>query len=934
MRPISVTLEGFGSYKNKVVFPLDTFGKDSLYLITGNTGAGKTTLFDAICFALYGVSSGGRREPNEMQFQNGEEEVPTSVELIFEVGGRTYGINRFFHVVKSRKDKLDAEGNVIENPPKEVKVKAKFWWVEPMTDVERVPLIKVSDINTKVKELLCLENGQFTQIAMIPQGSFQDVLLKKSEDRMKVLQRIFRTEKYEKVQARLDKEVLQLQQDIKSATKELERVEASMEFLDVGETWVSDFWGHVQRGEVPRSEEVSLWTKVQGEYERQLERHTEQGEEAFLALGVIRDYFTKLEEYKSLLKKREENDRKSKNQKTVIEKVTLDKEKTVLFPEEIETLKVRQSEIKKQLDLLAQLEKEEQILTRKQEDVGKTTAQEATLQREVNTIREGLEQEKEYVTSFEGLDIQRTTLEQTVEATRERENQWAVLEGSLVELSKMEQKKQKAKEVYQKYSEGYQKAKSEQETQYKIYLDEQAGVLAEQLEEGKPCLVCGSLEHPNPAKKGVSAPTAEQLDLLAQETEEKKLKWEEASRTAERVNLGFGEVLTRVKEQGKQCLGCEEVEALPNLLEKSRSSSTLAQDNALLLALVQQQQQWQKRKDGLPLWEQKLSTALENHKLIYGKRVELETAVTEQGRFLEKQRATLEGLDGKALKEEQIQCERVRLEKETGLRDTEFAWTQALEQLRRLEGEAEGLAQGTDFSLELEKEAEYQQQREKWEGVVATSQEQRQKLFAVVQQNGKWLPQLAEAVALVERLEKRSHWMAPLREAALGMESANLKMPFEIYVQRHYFDKVLLEANIALQEMNGRYEMICNEEKGDGKKVGLGISVLDVDTQVVRAGKTLSGGETFQASLALALGLSAVISQTTQSPPVESLFLDEGFDALDGESLKLAVKTLEDLAYAGRTIGIISHVEGLKEQIVKQVVIHKDHNGSKVKFVQ
>lgn len=934
MRPISVTLEGFGSYKNKVEFPLDTFGKDSLYLITGNTGAGKTTLFDAICFALYGVSSGGRREPEEMRFQNGEDEVSTSVELIFEVGGRAYGVRRYFHVVKSRKPKVDEEGNVLENQPKEVKVKAEFWWVNPMTDVERAPLVKPSDIGKKVEELLRLEKNQFTQIAMIPQGSFQDVLLKKSEERMKVLQRIFRTEKYEKVQSRLDKEVLQLQQEIKTATTELVRLEGSMEFLDVGERWVSDFWEHVQTGKVPQSEEVSLWTKVQEEFGRQLERHTEQGENALLELGVIRDYFTKLEDYKSLVKKREENDHKLKNQKTVIEKVELDKEKMVLFPQEIETLKVRQSEIKKQLDLLAQLEKDEQILKHKQEDVAKTLEKEATLQREMDTTREGLEQEKAYVKSCEGLDIQRTTLEQTVEATQERENQWAVLDVSLMELKKMEQKKQKAKGVYQKYSDGYQKAKLEQETQYKIYLDEQAGVLAEQLEEGKPCLVCGSLEHPNPAKKGVTAPTAEQLDELAQETEEKKLKWEEASRTAERVNLGFGEVLARVKEQGKQCLGSEEVEMLPNLLEKSRSNSTVAQDKALLLALVEQQQQWQKRKDGLPLWEQKLSTVLENHKLIYGKRVELETAVTEQGRFLEKQRATLQGFDGKALKEEQAQCERVRLEKETGLRVTEQGWTEALEQLRRLEGEAEGLAQGTDFSQELEKEEEYLQQREKWEQVVATSQDQTQKLFAVVQQNGKLLPQLADAVALVEKLEKRALWMVPLREAALGMENANLKMPFEIYVQRHYFDKVLLEANIALQEMNGRYEMICNEEKGDGKKVGLGISVLDVDTQVVRTGKTLSGGETFQASLALALGLSAVIAQTTQSPPVESLFLDEGFDALDGESLKLAVRTLEELAYAGRTIGIISHVEGLKEQIVKQVVIHKDHNGSKVKFVQ
>lgn len=924
MKPIHITLEGFGSYKNRVEFPLEKMGEEGLYLITGNTGAGKTTLFDGICFALFGMSSGGKREESDLEHNQGLGVGKSLVDLIFEVGGHRYQVYRYLHLIKSRKK---------ENEEAERKTdwKVEFKCLTAGTEAEKEVLTKKKEVEIKIKELLGLDGKKFTQIAMIPQGAFQDVLLKNTEERTEVLRSVFQTEDYEKLQEQVDVHYRATKVAVTEKEKELQRLEGEIarHSEDLGTT--AEYFDHLNHGKLPMEAKVPRLEEVQAIYGKRLAFLKRWEEKAEGELGQVRDWFTQLRSAKETLEKKEAVETQKKAQEVAVAGAREEKAAISGYPEEIKELEQRGEVLKQEVKRFGDLLEKEGVLEKDKKALEEKAVLEEGLSLEVEKAEKKWKEEGLYVESHQSLNVEMATLQQKVKEEKENLERYGVLEGALDLWEKKALEVTRGQEVYELRRGAYMTAKACYDKAQALFLDGQAGVLASRLKEGEPCTVCGSREHPNPAACLEEVPTEEELNGYKDTMEAEKERWERSSGKVSGLELEREKALTVVQEQGRQVFSCEDVERLRECLESGRRDSTLEEDRGLLEELEKTQKEWERRKEKLSAWEDSYKKKEQEYQLHREERVKSSVALEERGRVLEEERKELGEGTGEKQREELALCQAKGEEKTLAWENVEENLKKAEQLLTQLEGQAQGLGEVTADESLFDMESRYEKWQMKWQGVMDKCKEEYIPLYAVHERNARILPQLGAVVAESMALEKKLGWLKPLRQMVKGQ--GRMKMTFETYVQQRYFCMVLSAANRSLKGMNGAYEMLLRKENDKKGQVGLDIDVRHMDTGLVRRGQTLSGGESFQASLALALGFSEVISNSSQSAPLESLFLDEGFDALDGDSLMMAVGILEELACAGRTIGVISHVEGLKEQIPRKIVVTKDARGSRVRFV-
>lgn len=880
MRPRKLTMCAWGPYRNKTEVDFTGFDEKGIFLITGATGAGKTTVFDAITYALYGALSGTERDKERSSVRSdfADARTPTYVELIMEHGGKTYQIRRNPEYYRPKK-----RGGESLTKEKENAI---------LTCPEGRVIEGNREVNATLQELLVLDYQQFKKISMIAQGEFARLLVASPKEKTSIFREIFGTGVYERFTqelgararllfARVMEQRHKLEEDIRVLTVGLENsgwsLETRQRLLEMSETENRDY----------------------GELLRCLDRMEEEAENS---LGCVKKKYAKAEkeiekQAAAISRQEEENHRIAR-----FEQVCRIREELQAAQEEYRKRQLRLEQAVNAAFVEGAEEKRKQAALRLLQN-----EEEQTRQREEYTA---YEKEAAALTGVvKRADAIRSLLE-TARTKEELEKESMVLAGQLErqqeELKKGQRKYLQMENAYLELRSGYEEADHRRKLAA-------IGLAAALLEEGKPCPVCGSTVHPAPAM-------AEQDVISSQELERLKGKVLEAEEKCRSFHESLISLKTRV-DGGKQQWEEKKQQA-------GRLSEILAGEKDLLCleylsmgtaaAGERLRQQCDRATELGGLLQEKVRSAKrlsENGKALQKEKEEAEKAFSEAlARY---------GFDG-PVRYGQARLapkERERLQEEILDYQTRVAANRELyghlkEELRGRQTVDLSEMKRTLNGLRAQKELVRKEQK-LWE----------QHFFEVSRTKG----MIKDKQRDMEEAGREYGFVKDLENMASGNNSKRLV--FEQYVLAGYFEEILRAANLRFGKMtSGRYEMSRAEEVGDGRvKDNLEIQVMDYYTGKYRSVRTLSGGESFKASLCLALGMSDVIQAMNGGIRVDTLFVDEGFGALDAESLDQACDALMSLADRNCLIGIISHVPELRERIGQQLIIDKTGSGSFVR---
>ena len=1047
MKPVKLIMSALGPYADRTELDFSFLGGQGLFLITGDTGAGKTTLFDAIAFALFGEASGSVRTVDTLRSDFALPGVKTFVELTFQHRGKTYVINRN---PRYERPKKNGEGFTTENADA-----ALFF-------PDGTVLTGYRDVTAGVQELLGIHFRQFKQIAMIAQGEFLQLLLADSKERGEIFRRVFNTEFYQTVQRLLKDREREARKLTESLEYSIRQYMAGIALPQNGLSTDKSFDTDPERAD-PKEVLEGLGILVQKDrsarqnLKRKLDKlDKELGDQIALITRAqfINKAFDELatagEEQKAL----QERGQAYKRQKKLIE----DGEKALYKVRPLElALKKEEEGLKGLAENLAALKSEteqavpaveaaEKAFLGELEKEGEREALASSIDsltrllprydaakhleekvEKLNTVIEALTDgigvladEKDAL--FEHME----RLRQDVEALSQTSEELLALDkeaqrleacrNSLAELGVLLKRYGVLHTESGKSASDYALREAEYQEVYGIYgkkeaayFREQAGILAAQLEEGKPCPVCGATEHPGKAKPSLEAPDKGELDSLKQKLDsarqslhtassrsaasltEVRLAWEQVLEKAlilfperakpDEKDEPDGEVLTSLIEKAlgewqtardankakilelnekeltknrcrEQLLALEEAfkanqeAAVSKKDEKNGILSELAASEGELKALkvsLEYSDRAEAQK-ALANFTRKLNTMKENFKAFQENFHSLKSKLdTDNVRLSDLEKRLEKG----ALSQAKAEVEFNEALLESGFINAEAYASSLLEEgeikelnvlargyedeLRTVEENLSRLLSETENKVRQDVEG-LAGIRQELEQKKASAEEELQIISARLGANEPVEKALTGALADAEKQQRLYLALSHLSKTANGELAGKQKLAFEQYVQVAYFNRILGEANSRLKRMtNGRYELQRREEALDIRsQTGLEIDVLDYYTGRTRTVKSLSGGESFKASLALALGLSDVIQRHAGGVEIDTLFIDEGFGSLDAESLEQAVQTLLGLAAGNRLVGIISHVGELKEQIERQIIIKKSSGGSSV----
>ena len=947
MRPLKLTVSAFGPYAGKVVMDLEKLGREGLYLITGDTGAGKTTIFDAITYALYGEPSGDNRDPSMFRSKYARPETPTWVELVFAYGGKTYTVRRSPEYERPAKR---GSGTTLQKAEAELL----------LPDGE--PVTKARDVNRKIVDIIGLDRSQFAQIAMIAQGDFLKLLLADTKSRQEIFREIFKTRYYMVFQERMKSETGKLQRECDGARASVRQYIAGVTCRE--DDLLRNQLEKAQVGELPFQDTVELIERFlaqdREEEERQqeiLDRLDQQRKETAALLGKAEERQKtqeKLEQARqsraALLPRVEQAQRELKGEEEKIPRQEeLSRELAAL---EAEMPRYREAAEKEQLCLdlgerIVRLEQERQTgsrtrqekslelegwkgelaqladpetrqerllrekdgwerrksalntletqvkvwqtclvdIARAQRERERLSQKQEMLSKELLAHTEKLQTNREILQAAQGLSQQKTQLLHNQERAQEKEQSLKTLVGMLEDCGRAREKVQKAQQAYEQARDRAEQAEENYRQKNRAFLDEQAGVLAQSLEEGKPCPVCGSLHHPAPAQLSGGAPTEREL-------EEEKRRLEQARQQAQEKSLFAGKERTALEERERQLLQ-QMVGFVENpTLETAAEALAACRENVAqeLAGLHQELVDMEAQLHGANLQAaQQKAAALQKEiqNLAQALKAAQETAAARQ-----KEQAAADAAIG----------ELERLLESSPQVDVEAQRLRAQE-LNRLQEE--------------------------------TAQAQKQVHVRLAANKTALLNMQAKAADL-EKLEQRYTWMRTLSNTVNGNLPGKEKIALETYIQMTFFDRILQRANLRFLVMSGgQYELKRRQvAENNRSQSGLELDVIDHYNGSQRSVKSLSGGESFKASLSLALGLSDEIQSAAGGIRLDTMFVDEGFGSLDEESLQQAIRALTSLTEGNRLVGIISHVAELKEKIDKQILVTKDRDGgSRVEIV-
>lgn len=914
MRPITLTLSAFGPYAQETTVDFSKLGTQGLYLITGDTGAGKTTLFDGITFALYGEASGANREPSMLRSSYAPGNVPTFVALTFQCGKEVYTVRRnpeYLRLAK-RGNKMVAE-----------KADAQLLFSD-----ERPPITGNREVTKAVRDLVGLDRTQFSRVAMIAQGEFLQLLLAKTEERSKIFREIFHTAPYQKLQDALrteaaqqkgEYEVLsqQIRQQLGSVQPGNQETEAWEAVVELGGDEASALLTEILKAEEKTLADLRQQEKALKREGEDLDRRIGKSEAAAKIRQELVNTKTQLDQLTSQLSRLEEDWMEARKQEEPLRQLAV--------------------EIATRTQQLSAYEEREALEETRQAAAAELD-QAAARQQQAEETAERLTQDRKFLqeelAQLDGLTQEEAALAERKKMLEAREQDLNTLKHLLQQHQALERAKEQAVADYRKEAEESQLLRLEYTRLERAFLDGQAGYLASFLQPGEKCPVCGSLHHPAPAQLPVQVPTRGEL-------EEKKAAVEQAEATAQKASLEAGSAQARwtaarqeVQRQGETLFGADAFTNLSGCIhdaEKTQQAEAaqLEKEQAQLIDRKTRKKTIQRR---LPELEQELIGAREQILAAGREEAALKSRLAALEEQSQQQKARLEFGSRREAEEKIARCQE---EKQTGEAALSAART-AYETCRQQQGELAARAGALEEQLSDTQEEDLEHlltlSRKQQEKAQANQQE-RETLLARHDGNRRAQEEFLSLEAKRKALEKTWAWLRALSSTANGTIPGKEKVMLETYVQMTWFDRILARANVRLMAMTGgRYELLRRQGAQDQRsRSGLELNVLDHYGGGRRSVKTLSGGEAFQASLALALGLADEIQSAAGGLRLDTLFVDEGFGSLDDEALEQAIRALNDLTEGGKLVGIISHVSALKARVDRQIVVSKTHGSSTVR---
>ena len=1038
MRPIKLTISAFGPYASKQVIDFEELKGRNIFVISGKTGAGKTTIFDAISYALYGEASGESRETDSLRSHFADDNTETYVELEFELRGEKYTVNR---VPKQKKKKARGEGYTEKSAD------------ATLTLPDGKVITKVKNVTDKIIEILGITREQFKQIVMLAQGEFKKLLLADSVEREGIFRKIFNTYDFEKIQAELKDKAANLS---KNRTKSKHEMEINLKNIKGEHDIVIDEYvdfplvieklkdllerdNNIYKTLNEEGKEVDNNLQVKNQEKAIIETNNNLLKEKEIITKALEELLSKEDEYKN--KSKTIIDGKNAKEVKYIEDKLIETTKKLTKREEdynlslknIDSLKLKQEEANKLLQIEESKECDREKLSVEINNLNKLeekiieldslnnkvmhlkqSAENSKLQiinnkKETEELKKSKEEKELQLKDIATLETKKVELEsdikaknKTLDEVRELFKVIRSFQNTYIEHNN------KAKE-YKEFEVEYKKVKENYEKMDDLYKKEQAGILASKLQENKPCPVCGSTNHPNKAtiKENLKIPTKEELkvakenlDKLEKENLEKinnlttlnsnkttyleqvnnhlsmlsatlnidktfnsetakvvknlgtelksvidKLKDEllkviDKISLKEKIEKELNLITTTINEREQSLIKLEECEknytteltqnitkideykkeitenitdlkTLNNLIEVKTKELNISKEKLAKLRL--ENENLAKKLEGENSTSKEINKSIEELKLeIANNKANFNEAIKEQG------------FDNiQTYEDAKLQISMVEsLEKEVENYNSELKLTKAKQ---------EDIINKTkdivfmDITTIDEEIRSIQNNKKELESKL-------RELHAIIVGNKTILKNVENLNIEFKEIEEEYKVVGELADLANGKKAPYIS--FERYILASYFEDIIEAANIRLEKMTGdRFSLIrkTSRSKGAGQK-GLELEIYDNYTDSSRDVSSLSGGESFKASLSLALGLSDIVQSNAGGVSLDTMFVDEGFGTLDPQSLDNAIDSLLELQRGGRLVGIISHVEELKERIDAKLEVTSTSKGSKVEF--
>lgn len=876
MRPLKLTLSAFGPYAAETVLDLAQLGRGGLYLVTGDTGAGKTTLFDAITYALYDHSSGGVREGAMLRSKYAEPGTPTFVELEFEVRGQRCTVRRNPEYLRP---KARGEGFTTE------KADACLTYADG-----RPPVTRAKDVTAAVVDIIGLDYNQFSQIAMIAQGQFTRLLNASTEERSKIFRKLFRTQPYQRLQERLQAENAALTRQREEQSVRIGQLLSGLSWVegDADEAVLDELSPLCEAGGQASPETLlPLLDALLAGQEQALSAATAARTEAEAELDKLQQTLGRAEQAEKLRLELTAAQTRQDALRPVLDAAEAEAARHAGDSAALDALAGKLERAKSNLAAFDGLDSLEKKLSAARDAAALENARAEKRRAALGQLDGELTALEQSLAALGGAEAENVSLEARAEQLARRETALEQLAQSLAEGQRRGQAARQAQERYLLADGAKERAHALRDHLERAFLNAQAGLLAEGLTDGTPCPVCGSTHHPKRAVLPAEAPTQARVDAARQSADE-------ADRAAQEASAAAAKAVAADRE----------------------AKATLRRDAEALLP-----ERFTSPEGPVKLTVSLLKTALaDESEALHAAQEALDKAQKQNAAALaadrEEARRALSGLENE-------RC---------ALRAGMDAAASALARVRQDYAAAEAAVTAlTAQQTEADKAADLpalESQRDALTARRTALTAQEKALTARLLPNRKAADLYRQHAAARTELERRWQWVNALASTAGGTLSSKQKIRLEAYIQMNYLDAILVHANTRLMQMTaGQYELERVGAENQRSQSGLDLGVIDHYNGTRRSVKTLSGGESFKASLALALGLSDEVQSAAGGIRLDTLFLDEGFGSLDDESLEQAIRVLAGLTEGDRLVGIISHVAALKERIDKQVVVKKARSG-------
>lgn len=922
MRPEKLVMSAFGPYAETTEIDFSLLGKGGVYLITGDTGAGKTTIFDAITYALFGEASGETRNAKMFRSKYASWDTPTFVELTFSYNGKEYYIKRTPEYMRPAKKK---------GANSETKQKSEAVLCLPNGQ----QITKTNMVTSAVIDIIGINKEQFTQIAMLAQGDFLKLLLASTDKRQEIFRKIFSTDKYNILQNKLTQKLLILNNECKTLKNSIYQYINGVVCDKENESY--QILEDVKSMNLPYEDAIDA-IKIIIEQDKEQQTKTDKRmkllDTAITEQNSILSVAEQIEKAKNSLN---DNENQLALSSKALEEINEKRELTDKSKAEIEIMSEKILTIKNTLTEYDEYDKRLKVLIQDK--------------KEFDTLSDDLEKSKVLLLKLksdtESLNTEKLELSKSDLAKEKLHNQDESLAKRSQEInslySAVETLNKKEKELldFQKlYEQSYQETESLSQrynTLNKAFLDEQAGLIAQELCDGKPCPVCGATQHPNPAKCSKNSVTKADVDKA-------KDLYESSNKSTTDLSAKCGNLSGSAKTQKDTVLslGSTLFEnfsidcAIKLIKEECKNIRQMRND---VKAKIEKAQQQIKRKEEIEkhLSENETQTQNLNEKINCDSSSIsfLQSEINNLKTLTAKQKEHLK-YDSKISAQNEIkniENKKANLQKEIDMVKEQY--DKCTKDISSFKGKIELLKQQLenvtykDINNIKEKINELTEEK-------TLLQKKSEHLYSQIRINETAFNNILQKNNVLSKKAKENANIKALSDTASGTLNGKEKIELETFVQITFFNRIIERANTKLMIMSsGQYELKRKiKPDKNNTKSGLELDVIDHYNGTLRSANTLSGGESFKASLSLALGLSEEIQSSSGGIRLDTMFVDEGFGSLDDESLEQAMRTLRSLSVNNRLVGIISHVDVLKEKIEKQIIVTKlTSGGSKINII-